>query len=501
MIAASKAQLTRSVCRESYADFFKTFWHTVSAEELVWNWHIQLMCDEIQAVCERIFAKADKEYDPIWNVPPGTSKSTTCSVLLPAWCWTRMPSFAFLGASHGLELALDLSRKTRDCVRSELYRACFPNLMIREDQDTKGKFMTTAGGVRQAIGSGGSIIGVHFDLIVIDDPIDPQKVVSEAELAEVNLWIEQTLSQRKKSHRRSVTMMVMQRLHQNDPSARMAERGKDRVKHFVIPATTEYKVNPPELAENYVDGLMDPQRLPKPVLNEKRVELGDYGFAGQYGQDPKPAGGGLFKTDLVSWGDERRPMKQVVRYWDKAATSSANPRARKAAWTVGVRMEQDQDGYYWVTDVVRLRVDTFARERVIKRTALRDTHKTIIGVEQEGASGGVDSAKVTVRNLAGFRVLVSKARQNKEARAYAFSVIVNQGMLKLPDRMRKDGHWVGWAKDLIDELSYWPFSTFRDQGDAASGAFNLLQTSQLRPGPVGRKNKKAGTLVLGRRRL
>jgi predicted phage terminase large subunit-like protein len=247
---------------------------------------------------------------------------------------------------------------------------------------------------------------------------------------------------------------------------------------------------------------MDPVRLPASVLAEKARELGDYGYAGQYGQDPRPAGGGLFKTDLIGWGDDRIKYKRIVRFWDKASTSSASPKARKAAWTVGVMMAEDLDGFFWVLDVVRVRVDTFSRERLIHRTAMRDTRKVVVGVEQEGASGGVDSAKTTVRRLAGFSVVVSKARQNKEARAYNFSVQVNQGLLRLPDRLRQDGRWVGWAKEFTDELAFWPFSTFRDQGDAASGAFNLLWRGRLTVGPIGRKaGKRRGTLVLGRRKL
>ena len=49
----SKHNLMRSVCRASFFDFVKQFWHVVIKEKPVWNWHIQLLCDELQASAYR----------------------------------------------------------------------------------------------------------------------------------------------------------------------------------------------------------------------------------------------------------------------------------------------------------------------------------------------------------------------------------------------------------------------------------------------------------------
>jgi predicted phage terminase large subunit-like protein len=485
------ASAKRSLCKRSLSDFVRTFWPIVApSEELKWNWHMDVMCDSTQEVYERIFAGLPKEHDLVTNVPPGTSKSTIKSVMAPAWAWTRMPHFAFLGASYGSDLAEELARKNRDVVKSALYRGLFPEVQIRPDQDTKAKFMTMAGGLRCACGSQGSATGFHFNVVTIDDPLDPKRAASVAELKHINDWITSTLLQRKKDHEASVLDLVMQRLHQDDPSANLAKNKK--VKHFIIPASLEFPVQPVELKKYYVDGLMDPVRLPKSVLDEKRQPnaLGEYGFAGQYGQRPVPAGGGMFKIHQLRWGPVPDRFKRVVRFWDNAATKT-----KRSAYSCGVKMAEDADGGIWVLDVIRGQWDTGTRERIKVRTAQQDGKHVIVGLEEEPGSAGMHSSLVSTKSLKGFQVKIYKARGSKEIRAEAFSSQVNVGNVWLPQRMRQGDSWAGWAKDFVDELEFWPMSVFMDQGDACLIGSTLIETSK---GSVPIERIRRGDLVLTR---
>jgi hypothetical protein len=85
-----------------------------------------------------------------------------------------MPSARIITGSFSERLALDLSRKSRDVVMSEKYHELFPEIELREDQNTKGYFVNTKGGIRYAVGVGGSVIGMHAHFLIPDDPIDPQ---------------------------------------------------------------------------------------------------------------------------------------------------------------------------------------------------------------------------------------------------------------------------------------------------------------------------------------
>ena len=142
----SEVALIRRVCRASFKEFCKEFWPEVpGAGKLVWSWHMDVFCEELQIIAERIFKNQPREYDLIENEPPGTSKSTIHSILYLNWLWTRMPELRFMAASHTDMLCLDLSTKCRTVVLSEKYRECFPEIVLRDDQAGKGYFANTKG--------------------------------------------------------------------------------------------------------------------------------------------------------------------------------------------------------------------------------------------------------------------------------------------------------------------------------------------------------------------
>jgi hypothetical protein len=261
----------RRVCKRDFFEFVKEFWECISQEDPVWNWHIPYLCAEIQKMMERVFRGESKEYDLVVNIPPGTTKSTIMSVMLPAWAWTRMPHTKFIGASYSEALARDdLSLKTRDIVTSDKYKRCFPEIELRSDQSTKGYFQNTRGGWRYAVGVNGSVTGKHAHVIVIDDPLDPNEAFSSADLKAANRWISETLSNRKVNKRVSITILVMQRLHQDDPTARFLL--KKNVRWIKLPAEVEDEPHPKELAEHYVDTYLDPIRLDRVSIAEAKAE-------------------------------------------------------------------------------------------------------------------------------------------------------------------------------------------------------------------------------------
>jgi predicted phage terminase large subunit-like protein len=470
--AFSAVDIDRALCKASLFEFLKLFWHVIIAEEPVWNWHIKYLCDELQKAAERVIGGLPKEYDIVINIPPGTTKSTIVSVMLDAWMKSKMPSCRFLGASYAHSLAQNLSRLTREIIKSDLYRKLFPEVQIREDQDAKGDFEIEGGGNRFAVGSGGVVVGRHYHTIAVDDPIDPNSAVSETELNIVNTWINSTLSQRKVNKQVTLTILVMQRLAQGDPTESFMDQG-GKVKHICLPADTDYPIKPPELKAHYINGLLDPVRLPQAILDLEK-KRGDYFYAGQMGQSPCPAGGGMFLTDklvierphpLVIW-------RKLVRFWDKAASKK-----KRSAFSVGVKMGLDQQGRYWILDVVRDRWNSAARERKILQTAQADGFNCLVGIEQEGGSGGIDSAESTVRNLAGFRTRIVPAREDKELRVDAFSCQVNVGNVYVAP--------AGWNKVYIDEMRLFPYSKFKDQMDASGGAFNTIAGARVTVGGMG----------------
>src|SRR4051812_41244319 len=86
-------------CRRSLFKFVQEFWDVIIPEDPVWNWHIEYLCDEIQRDVLRVCKlpeqrlqgfimppkpRESKLHDVLVNIPPGTTKSTILSVMLPA---------------------------------------------------------------------------------------------------------------------------------------------------------------------------------------------------------------------------------------------------------------------------------------------------------------------------------------------------------------------------------------------------------------------------------
>lgn len=450
--------LIASITRESFFDFVTEFWQTVISEKFSYNWHIQLICDEVQVILERVFKHQASPYDLVVNVPPGTTKSTIISVMLLPWAWTRMPSFKYICASHSSDLGINLSRLSRDVINSPLYQKCFPHVQLRADSKAKGTFINTHGGARRFATVGGkSPTGFHAHLIGVDDPLDPRKAISAKEIENANNFMTETLPSRKVNKLVTPTILVMQRLHQNDPSGAMLARGGNR--HICLPAELTDDVSPTPLRSRYVDGLLDPKRLSAEALAKFKLQS-NYAYSSQFLQSAIPRGGGSFKTDRIHIVDVAPTYAERVRYWDKAGTSNGG------CFTVGIKMAKEPNGKVYIENIVRGQWDSDERERIIVQTANTDGKAVIIGVEQEPGSGGLESAQATTRRLAGYRFFLERPSGDKEWRADPYSAYVNAGNVSL---VQGD-----WNAAYLDELRYYPRSRYKDQVDASSGAFNRL---------------------------
>jgi predicted phage terminase large subunit-like protein len=297
--------------------------------------------------------------------------------------------------------------------------------------------------------------------------LKPDEAASLKTLISVNRWLDQTLPTRKTNKAVSAIIGIMQRLNQNDPSGHLLDKKKKKIKHVCLPGETIHFakfVKPKKLLKKYTkDGLFDKHRMDKDVLEELEADLGQYGYAGQIGQNPAPPGGGLFKVANFSISGQlidRRQIYKSVRYWDKAGTVGAG------AYTVGVKMHLLKSKFYIIEDVKRGQWSTEVRERIIRQTAITDGTEVDVVIEQEGGSGGKESAEGTIRNLAGFRVKAERPIGDKAKRADYYSVQVNNGSFVLVA--------ADWNARFIEEHELFPNGTYKDQVDAGSGAFNYL---------------------------
>ena len=313
--------LDAEILRRSFFKFLKEFWPVIIPEEPVYNWHIEYLCNHLSDMVHRIGRRERKRGDTIINIPPGLTKSTICTVMLPVWAWTVDPRIRVLTASYSQSLSVDHSTKSRDIIRSDRFRQLFPEIQIRKDVDNKSHFKNTAGGERMATSVTGTITGFHAHLLIVDDPLNPKEASSEVERTRANDFMNITLSTRKVDKAVTPTVLVMQRLHQDDCTGNLLERRVD-INHINLPAELEDTVSPHECKAFYVDGLLDPLRLNRDILTESLATLGSYGYAGQMLQRPAPADGGIWKRwfKAIEPKDIPKDLHTVGTDWDLAYT-------------------------------------------------------------------------------------------------------------------------------------------------------------------------------------
>lgn len=484
--------IIREMNNRSLHHFLKWAWTILDTQPFVDNWHIRYLCQELEKVAYQVGNRQPKMHDLLINVPPGSTKTRLISVVFPVWCWTKWYWMKFITASYSGQLALESAEASRDIIKSDEFAKVYPELIIKPDKDTKhnykiakrketvmGNFASNNpalayGGNRFSTSVGGTLTGYHGDILIWDDPLNPLQATSDVQLATANSWIDETLPTRKTNKDNSVIIGIMQRLHDDDPTGHLRKKGKENLKVICLPGeihTYRDKVQPAGLVRYYKNGLFDPNRLSQKVLDELMKDLGPYGYAGQIGQAPAPAGGGLFKVDRFQYVNPNEininDIVKTVRFWDKAATAGGG------AYTAGVKMSRLKNNKIVVWDVKRGQWSSEIRERIIRQTAEADGTKCEVCIEQEPGSGGKESAENTVRNLIGFIVGVDKpsgSGNSKEQRADPYSVQVNNGnvMLVIAD----------WNKVYTDELELFPNSRYKDQTDASSGGFNYLATKK-----------------------
>jgi predicted phage terminase large subunit-like protein len=283
-------------CRKSLYYFLKTFWSTIINEEPVFNWHIEYICDELQAIGMCIIGRNPKPYDVVINIPPGTTKSTVVTIMFPAWLWANDPTLRIISNSYSSDLSEDHASKSRDVIMSEKFKRLFPNVEIRHDSSGKSKYDTVAGGERRATSTSGAVTGFHAHVIINDDPQDPRQAESEAYRKQA-VERTKTLSSRKIDKANTPMITIMQRLHDEDVTGYLLRQKGERIRHICLPAEVSGQVKPASLRSRYAGGLLDPVRLSAKILQEQRTDLGSRGYAGQYDQNPVVQGGNIIKNE------------------------------------------------------------------------------------------------------------------------------------------------------------------------------------------------------------
>jgi len=225
------------------------------------------------------------------NVPPGSGKSTICSMWV-AWTMARWQNSQYLYISYGKTLATKHTEFTRRIIQNPYYKTMF-GIEVRHDSKAKDHFQTIQGGSVKAFGSSGAITGQdaglpncnHFTgAIILDDMHKPDEVHSDTIRQTVIDNYRETILQRPRGPNVPI-IFIGQRLHEDDLPAYMLSGNDERTWKTIILKGIDDNGNALYPEVNSLASLLDKQ------------EKNPYVFASQYQQNPIPAGGALFKDN------------------------------------------------------------------------------------------------------------------------------------------------------------------------------------------------------------
>lgn len=282
-------EILREYCRRSFYNFFKVYWGCVETAEFSDNYHIKLLCDELQKRYETwndwtaTTRSADSFYDLLFNLPPGSSKSLIISVFFPAWIWLNNPSVKIITASYSHKIAEELSGKSLRLIQSDNYQRI---ISFKLESVAVNNIKNSKGGQRFVTSTNGTVTGMHADIIICDDINSPQSIFSEVDREQTRKFIQEILPSRKTNPKRSYSIYVQQRLH-NDDGTGIVLKSKRKLKHISIPAVNE-------------DGdSFFPNRFTLEFLKSMKEQLGTLSFNAQYMQITQDSQGGIIKKDWI----------------------------------------------------------------------------------------------------------------------------------------------------------------------------------------------------------
>lgn len=479
-----RAMHARGVPWLSLAEFVVGAWHVVEpTTPLVWNWHLEVICNHVEAVL--LGPELAREKFGAWvqnlliNVPPGTMKSLIVSVFAPAWVWLWKPSWRAVFASANPRVALRDSVRCRDLLDSDWYEKTFrPGWSLAEDQNAKGNYKNSKGGFRLAISVNAKVTGDRADALFLDDPLDAADAPSKVARDGVIFWLDQAFSNRVAQPKTATRIMIMQRLHEDDPSGHVLASGE--YEHLCLPM--HFEPGGPSTRETFigfrdprtVDGeLLFPQRFDLEVLAAERKRLGSAGYAGQMQQRPVPSSGNRFQREWWRfWSSDgirhARPrgcteapakvlpakgrFESVISSWDCTFKGSDG-----SDFVVGVVVGISGADRY-VLALFRAKAGFADTVRAIKQQR-DDWHPWEILIEDK-ANG---SAVVETLSAEIPAVIAVNPQGGKESRAAVLEPQVEAGNWYLPEGAT-------WLEEFVEEFAAFPLGRHDDQVDAVSQA-------------------------------
>lgn len=297
--------------KKDFAAFCRAAWpHLHPGSKLSWTTAHDLICEHLVAVYRGNTRRL------IINCPPRFAKSTIANICWPVWIWLQDPAKSFLCTSYEIDLALNMNLNRRRLMDSKWFRDLFGDVIqLSTDRAQAGDFSNTAGGQMQAASVNSKAQGRGGHYVVCDDPLSADFAYSESFRNETNAWFTNQLPQRLNNPSESAIVVIMQRLHQNDPAGFLLGQEETEWTLLKLPLICEQDetIRFPLSGRTWrrkKGDCLDPKRWsPRTVGERQRDRLT---FASQFQQEPAPTEGNLIRADDILFFGGRNPQTGMM---------------------------------------------------------------------------------------------------------------------------------------------------------------------------------------------
>ena len=471
--------LKRELLLDSFYDFVKwSFELQHQGDQFEESPHYEYMCDAVQPHLQRVFNGERSQVDYIIiNIPPRTAKTKIFSVYLPVWCWLHHAT-KFICNSYASDLSIANNQDARDLIQHPDFEEMFGDLVrIKKGENKKTHFELTHGGMRYCTSTGAKVMGRGCHIAIDDDPMNLKQAFSEALRETAHDHVFKAIPTRFNNQNTALRIVVMQRLHEDDTTAKILQKGEEglRVMHICLPikksvhATIPFGLGNIKTADDlYTDGYLLPNRFNQTVLDRLTLELSPLDFVGQYMQSPKPPEGNMFKSLMFNIEDRQEFASNAVKafsnrvdIWLDTATKDKTQHDY-TAWVVGISDRKNRKLH-----VLHAGHDKMTADKL--PALVKNLHSRFCGNESRVYIEDKASGSTLIQQLnknSQFNVLGYRWPKNKRITADMDKVSRANGVLWFVAAKRVHVLAEGVKESFYHELEAFPAAKHDDQVDA-----------------------------------
>lgn len=405
------------------------------------------------------------------SMAPRFGKSETIAYLFVAWYLGHHPTHHIMMATHTADLSASFGRKVRNLIDTPIYSAIFPDTVVSRDKSAADNWTTTRGGKYLAIGIGGNVAGHGAHLLVCDDLVSEQAVMSNPDAAFENAWTYMQVGPLQRLMPGGRIIMIGTRWGARDPIGRALQWALDNPGSLPWNEVRFPALMKVERGGEETEVSLWPEQWPIDQLQAKRAGMQPQYWAAQYMQEPTSEEGAIIKREWWQIWDKPTPppIDYIVQTWDTAhETKNHNDYSACTTWGVFFNEDSGRNEIILLNALKGRWEFPQLKAKVVEQ--MQEWEPDTVLIEKK-AAGAPLIQELRQSGIAVEECSPSRGRagvsNDKRARVNAISALVFDGLAWVPDKR--------WAHELVDEVAAFPNNMHDDLVDCVEMALSRFR--------------------------